>query len=165
MQVRQAGIRVLFAARSLHQVLQETGPASGMGGGPVGRVSYSSRNGEQPVRVVLQAPRADTTSWVLLPCTANLTVVYCIYYQVLHVHLCATGGDTGMGTPTSILGPSSPFQSVSGTYMADVVDQLADSIVARCWWDTEPWAAMRQELAAAAAGQASAAPMSFNVSV
>lgn len=48
--------------------------------------------------------------------------------------------------------------------MADVVDQLGDDIAARCWWDTEPWAAMRQQLAAAA-GQLSAPPMPFNVGI
>jgi hypothetical protein len=48
--------------------------------------------------------------------------------------------------------------------MANVVDQLGDSIAARCWWDTEPWAATRQALAAAA-GQPSAVPPSFHVSM
>ena len=74
------------------------------------------------------------------------------------------GVGTGAGTPTSILGPASPFQQGCGTYLADVVDQLGDSIVARCWWDTEPWAAMRQELAAAAGQQNTAPPPTFNVS-
>ena len=84
-------------------------------------------------------------------------------YSTHFVHLCY-GVGTGAGTPTSILGPSSPFQAGSSTYLADVVDQLGDSIVARCWWDTEPWAAMRQELVAAAGQPTAVLPPTFNVS-
>lgn len=106
--VRQAGIKVLFAARSLHQALQEAGGNA-----------IAGNAGAAPV-----------------PSTP------------------------GVGTPRSTLGPGSPLDDSRGAYIADVVDQLGDDIAARCWWDIEPWAAMRQQLAAAA-GQPSPTPMSF----
>ena len=86
-----------------------------------------------------------------------------LFNRTHFVHL-YHGLGTGAGTPTSILGPGSPFQGGSSTYLADVVDHLGDSIVARCWWDTEPWAAMRQELAAAGGQPTAPLPPTFTVS-
>lgn len=56
---------------------------------------------------------------------------------------------TGSASPTSHLGPGSPFDGGGASYLADVLDQLGDDIAGRCAWDTEPWATLRQQLVAA----------------
>ncbi len=71
---------------------------------------------------------------------------------------------TGSASPTSHLGPGSPFDGGGAFYLADVLDQLGDDIAGRCAWDTEPWATLRQQLVAA--GDPPAPPIAgttFNV--